>query len=150
MRLFCRGFFLINGIKQCHPKCFIRHKLCFPNKYIAFLSYAIEILQIKRFLNNVGKLKKQSGDRRMKQGGLIWEECIIERGAEWYLGVISTYSKTDESFWSPQMRISAIDLSVSTSKLLLLSVTVLFLVRMKCKYLQRKSIEREIILDLRS
>ena len=41
--------------------------------------------------------------------------------------MIGTYSKTRESFWSPHMRISAMDRNVSTMVCLLLSVTVGFL-----------------------
>ena len=47
-----------------------------------------------------------------------------------------TYSKTVLSFWSPQMRISAMDRRVSTRRLLLLSVTVWFLYNTEYKYLE--------------
>lgn len=40
---------------------------------------------------------------------------------------MNTHSKTELSFWSPQMRISAMDLSVSTRRLLFPSVTAWFL-----------------------
>lgn len=45
-----------------------------------------------------------------------------------------TYSKTEESFWSPQMSISAIDLKVSTNKPRLCSDTVWFLESTLYKY----------------
>ena len=47
-----------------------------------------------------------------------------------------TYSNTLLSFWSPHMRISAMDLSVSTRRLLLASVTVWFLYNTEYKYLK--------------
>ena len=43
-------------------------------------------------------------------------------------------SNTVLSFWSPQIRISAMDLKVSTNKLLFDSVTVWFLYRTEYKY----------------
>ena len=55
------------------------------------------------------------------------EECLKYR---------YTYSNTLLSFWSPHMRISAMDLSVSTRRLLLASVTVWFLYNTEYKYLK--------------
>ncbi len=46
------------------------------------------------------------------------------------------YSNTELSFWSPQMRISVIDLKLSTSKLRLLSLTVWFLIITLYRYLK--------------
>ena len=57
-----------------------------------------------------------------------------------------THSKTELSFWSPQMRISAMDLSVSTKRLRLDSVTVWFRERTEYKYLKYK---RNILLFFR-
>lgn len=45
-----------------------------------------------------------------------------------------TYSKTELSFWSPHINISAIHLSDSTNVPRLLSDTVVFLQRILCKY----------------
>lgn len=46
-----------------------------------------------------------------------------------------TYSNTELSFWSPQMRISVMVRMVSTSRFRLWSVTVVFLVRIWYMYL---------------
>lgn len=54
------------------------------------------------------------------------------RGFAW-----STYSNTELSFWSPQMRISVMERMVSTRRFLLWSVTVVFLVRTWYIYLER-------------
>ena len=51
----------------------------------------------------------------------------------------AAYSKTLLSFWSPQMRISVVDLSVSTSSTRFCSVTVWFLHNTLYKYLQTYS-----------
>ncbi len=53
-----------------------------------------------------------------------------------------THSKTELSFWSPQMRISAMDLSVSTSRLRLASVTVWLRLRIEYKCLGVKKRQR--------
>lgn len=49
-----------------------------------------------------------------------------------------TYSNTELSFWSPQMRISVMERMVSTSRFLLWSVTVVFLVRTWYIYLKKR------------
>lgn len=49
---------------------------------------------------------------------------------------IYTHSNTDESFWSPQIRISAMQRNDSTRRLRLFSETVGFRSRMLCKYLR--------------
>lgn len=54
------------------------------------------------------------------------------------------YSKTELSFWSPQMRISAMDLSVSTKRLRLLSFTVWFFTITLCRYLVIKKVKTTI------
>lgn len=46
----------------------------------------------------------------------------------------STYSNTEESFWSPQIKISAMDRKVSTNSPLLCSDTVWFLDKTLYKY----------------
>lgn len=51
---------------------------------------------------------------------------------------IHTYSNTELSFWSPQMRISVMERMVSTRRFRLWSVTVVFLVRTWCMYLQTR------------
>lgn len=51
-----------------------------------------------------------------------------------------THSKTELSFWSPQMRISVMERIVSTSRFLLWSVTVVFFVRTWYMYLKSKII----------
>ena len=48
-------------------------------------------------------------------------------------------SKTEESFWSPQIRISEILRRLSTNKVLFDSVTVWFLVMTLCKYFNSSS-----------
>lgn len=50
----------------------------------------------------------------------------------------TTHSNTLLSFWSPQMRISEMDLRVSTNRLLLASVTVWFLHSKLWRYLLRE------------
>lgn len=50
----------------------------------------------------------------------------------------STHSNTELSFWSPQIRISVMERMVSTSRLRLWSVTVVFLVKMWYMYLKEK------------
>lgn len=60
---------------------------------------------------------------------------------EWILYTIflyTTHSNTLLSFWSPQMRISEMDLSVSTNRLLLASVTVWFLHSKLWRYLLKE------------
>lgn len=47
---------------------------------------------------------------------------------------MQTYSNTDESCWSPHIKISAIHLNDSTSKPLLFSDTVWFFSSVECKY----------------
>lgn len=51
----------------------------------------------------------------------------------------STYSNTELSFWSPHIRISVIERIVSTSRLRLWSVTVVFLVKTWYMYLKEKN-----------
>lgn len=50
----------------------------------------------------------------------------------------STHSNTELSFWSPQIRISVMERMVSTSRLRLWSVTVVFLVKIWYMYLKEK------------
>lgn len=62
---------------------------------------------------------------------------------EWILYTVqyflyTTHSNTLLSFWSPQMRISEMDLRVSTNRLLLASVTVWFLHSKLWRYLLRE------------
>ena len=61
--------------------------------------------------------------------------CVLLSYIQHYIVLLSAdylsrkKSNTELSFWSPQMRISAMDLIVSTSRPLLLSVTVWFLLK---------------------
>ena len=57
-----------------------------------------------------------------------------------------THSKTELSFWSPQIRISAMDLRVSTNRLRFPSVTVWFLCSTEYRYLEGK--EKHNVVDL--
>lgn len=63
------------------------------------------------------------------------DKVQVEKGLVFFLNMY-TYSNTLLSFWSPHMRISAMDLSVSTRRLLLASVTVWFLYNTEYKYLK--------------
>ena len=56
-----------------------------------------------------------------------------------------TYSKTLLSFWSPQMRISEMDRTVSTRRLRFCSVTCWFLHSKLCRYLWIKKVKDELI-----
>lgn len=57
-----------------------------------------------------------------------------------------TYSNTELSFWSPQMRISVMERMVSTSRFRLWSVTVVFLVKTWYIYLEERHKWREDVL----
>lgn len=65
--------------------------------------------------------------------------CVVQKRM-----LKNSYSNTELSFWSPHMRISVIDRMVSTNRLRLWSVTVVFLVRTWYIYLkhgEKKSVK---------
>lgn len=64
----------------------------------------------------------------------IWRFVAASNG-QGIQALTVTYSNTELSFWSPQMRISVMVRMVSTSRFRLWSVTVVFLVRIWYMYL---------------